>query len=804
MPAPSTTGSVCAHCGNALGAGSVGAYCCAGCQLVHELLHEEGLERYYDLRGGAGLPAAAASEAGVDELWLEPVVASITKATAGGATRAARVELDIQGVHCAGCVWLLEKLFRRCEGALSIELNPAAGRLSLLVTERFPLRDYVRDAARFGYRLGPARPGGQADEGDGLVFRLGFAVAVAMNSMIFAIAVYAGLREGPLHRLFLALNLGLTALSVVVSGTYFLRSAFEALRRGILHLDLPIALGIVLAFAGSVWGSLTGREGAVFFDTLNVFVALMLAGRFVQERTLRRSRRLLLQDGGEDAVLARTLDGDVPRVTRASEVRAGDALLVSPGDIVVTDAVLLREAASFSLDWINGESEPVRYEPGELVPAGATLATSRSARLEATQAFADSALRRLLRAKSVHDGEGARQTRPWQLLARYYVVGVLAVAALGALGWGLFGRDPARALEVATALLVVTCPCAFGLATPLAYEMVLASLRRAGLVVRSPSFLDRAVDVRAVVFDKTGTLTTGALDASELGELDAHDRAVALALAMTSSHPRALAVARLLTAQGVRPAALAQVEEHAGQGLQGLDGEQVVRLGSAAFALAEGAAAGASEATILSRDGRAVGAFELGETLRPDAAREVAALRAEGLDVWVLSGDHAARTVALAREAGVAEGQALGDQRPDDKAAWLTAHDRGHVLMVGDGINDAKALSLAHCAGTPSIERPFVAGRSDFYLLSPGLGPIRAALSAARRLREVTSHNLALALAYNAVTIGIALAGLMSPLLAAVLMPVSSLVTLAYTTRALGPRDAARAAERAAPLPATP
>jgi Cu2+-exporting ATPase len=783
------TADVCLHCGLPIGTSAPSPFCCAGCKAVYGLLRSEHLEGFYDLRRGRGVPVPERSALRRDTKWLEAIEARI-KVSAG----CCRVVLDIQGLHCVGCVWLIQELFARALGQEQIVVNPTLGRVDIVVTSAFDLRAFVASVERFGYLFGPAVKGAAAASRD-LLWRLGVCAAIAMNAMIFAIPLYAGLDRGPLFRLFTTLNLVLGAAAVAVGGVVFFRSAWRALGQRILHLDLPIAVGIALAFAGSVHSYLTRRSEAAYFDTLDVFITLMLLGRWLQERAIERNRAWLLASDGTDGLLARRLREGRVETVRCAELREDDELVIAPGDLVPVDARIERREGAFSLDWIVGESEPRAYRTGDTVPAGAFSCGNEALVVRAASAFAQSPLRELLRSPA-RPADTARSTAWFRRLSRIYVVGVLAVASAGFVAWWVTTGDASRALDVTTAVLVVTCPCAFGIATPLAYEMVEAGLRRAGLYVRRSSFLDRARDVRRVVFDKTGTLTTGSLvvtDPSVLGTLSSDARCALYDLVARSGHPKSAAIRDALEpdARGLALDVDARVVEHPGAGLELIRGGRRWRLGEASWAIGRAHAGETPREpdVVFSLDGEPIASIRTAERLRSDAANEVRALAADGLAVWLLSGDAQPRAIAAARASGIPAARAVGGQSPQDKASFLDAHDRADTLFVGDGVNDALALDRAFVSGTPAVDRPYVPARADFFFVTAGLAPIRLALRSARALAQIVRIDLAIALAYNALTIALALAGRMSPLLCAVLMPASSLTTIGVTVGALSPRS---------------
>ncbi len=355
------THAACLHCGLPVGAGGENDFCCRGCAAVYALLDSEHLERSYAFRRGAGVPVAETDAFGATPVARRPRGAPPERRWPYPDT------LDVQGLRCVGCVWLVEELFRRAHGGEHVEVNPSLGRVDLVVQPDFDLRAFVSSVERFGYLFGPPVKRADAASND-LLWRLGVCAAIAMNSMIFAIAMYAGLRRGPLFDLFTALNFGFGAVAVLVGGTVFFRSAWRAVRQGMLHLDLPIALGIAMAFAGSVYSYAARRSEAAYFDTLDVFITLMLLGRWLQERVVERDRAWLLASDGTDSLLARRVVQGRLEVVPCARLKRGDALLVAPGDLVPVDARLERGPATFSLDWIVGESRPRSYEQGEIVP----------------------------------------------------------------------------------------------------------------------------------------------------------------------------------------------------------------------------------------------------------------------------------------------------------------------------------------------------------------------------------------------------------------------------------------------------
>ena len=785
-PAERTT---CLHCRGPIPAGSnLEGFCCNGCSAVYALLHDQGLERWYDLAGGETMPVAE-PRGERSFAWLDPLLARSEE----GTSPICSLELDVQGIHCAACVWLMDELFRRREGGAGILVNPALGKMRLTWKRgRFDPRAFLGEVERFGYLFGPSRKKTD-DASRSLLLRLGITAAIAMNVMLFSVAFYMGLDAGDdLFRLFTRLSIWLSTAVVAIGGWPFFKASWLSIKRGVLHLDLPIALGIVLVYATSLVQA-RGAEGLLYLDTLNTFVTLMLVGRWLQQRVLDHNRRYLLEEAGAEGILVRRREGGELVTVAAPSIRAGDHLMAAPGDLVPVDGQAL-QAGAFSTDWITGEAEVREVGVGEGVPAGSFNAGSRAVMILARQDYDESPLPALLRTTTRADSdERPPHARFWDALARVYVVAVLAIAALGLGIW--WPVDPKRALEVTAALLVVTCPCAIGIAIPLAQELAQAKLRRAGVYVRRQGFLDRLSRVRKLLFDKTGTLTLGRLHLLEpevASSLEPDLRDAAFDMASRSNHPVSRCVAAALSRAGARFSPDAAVEEIPGMGLELRRDGKVFRLGRGSWA---GGGDAGRAATVLSVDGTAAAIFRTAETVRTDARREIAALGAEGVEVWLLSGDASARVEELADRLGIAPARALGELSPEGKARIVESLDEHDTLYLGDGVNDSLAFEKASCAGTPAVDRPVLPGKSDFFLLGEGIAGLREALATSKRLRNVTVRLIAVALAYNVLAVSVSLAGWMTPLRAAITMPLSSIAVLLFTIFSLDskPREARRA-----------
>jgi Cu2+-exporting ATPase len=764
----------CRHCGAPLIDERMRAsgFCCAGCSYVYRLVHEQGFAGYYRIKDDITAPADAAVFQPRDYSWL----AEAQHGAEAADTKIPELMLDVQGISCAGCVWLIERVFQQQPGARGIFVNAQYGSMRLRwVRGEFSAPEFARKLQALGYLAGPAGQLAAEPESRGLVRRIGLCAAFAMNAMLFSLPAYFGMeRSFEWAGLFGVLSLAFGTLSLLVGGTHFLGRAVHALRERAMHIDLPISIGIVGAYAGSLYGWIVGDERYVYFDFVSAFILLMLVGRWAQVAAVERNRRRLLGQQPKPQPV-RLVDG--PAIP-ADQVRTAQELVLRSGQTVPVEARLDGEAAAFSLASINGEAEPRIFATGQRVPAGAVLVSRGERRVTALQGWENSLLAQLLQPG---DGRGERELF-LEKIVRGYLVAILGIAAISGVAWGLAGAGALHAGAVVTAVLVVSCPCAIGLAFPLADEMATVALRRRGVFVRETGLWSRLARVRALVFDKTGTLTleTPSLQNPEaLQALDASARAALCALVRDNPHPVSQSLHELLLVEGTCDALAGEVRETVGQG---------VELGAWSLARAgwkDGGPAGAE--TVLARDGEVLARFRFADMARADAREELKALQREGFSIHILSGDEREKVALIARQLELDPAAALGEMTPQGKADWLSARGIDDALMLGDGANDSLAFDRALCRGTPVVHRGVLERKADFYYLGRGIGGLRTLFAVDRIRRRTQRVILIFSVAYNLLAVGLAVAGHMNPLVAAALMPANSLMTLALVTHGMRP-----------------
>jgi len=799
--APSTVlaQASCIHCGTGFRPSAHRPdFCCAGCQFVHDLITKNGLSKFYELQDDGIQPVKSLVFQQRDFTWLTALVES---AEASGESTC-ELELGLQGISCIGCVWLIEKVVGSTEGVLDVRIDPAVG-TCLLRWQRGGC-DVVQLAQRlqsFGYLLGP-RGEKTAGGNRALAIRLGLCAAFAANTMLFTLPGYLGMATGSEYTvLFDRLTFAFSTLSLLVGGSYFFTRSWHSLRQGILHIDLPISLGLLAAYVGSVVAWTRGATGFRYFDFVSIFVFLMLVGRWLQQKAVERNRNRLLDTHGDMPPVEVVETGE--KLPVASILRTTQ-FLIAPGQAIPVRSKLHSEAASLGMEWINGESETTTARRGRVVPSGAINCSQHPIALEALEPWEHSLLYRLLKSAP---GAPHRHTALERFIRGYLVV-VLTVGSLGFAGWWWAAGDLLLATQVLVSILVVSCPCASGVAIPLADDLAAASLRRIGIFVRQASLWARLDRVKKILFDKTGTLTleTIALRNPEaLAALHADEKRVLLAMVNHNLHPVSCCLRETLLAEGIGEIATPPVEEHVGIGLEIHADDAVWRLGRPGWAgsFPEENADHAEEAEhaenssanirvlrvpnetahhadgLFTRNGAVLAAFRFGDDLRSDATDEIRALERRGCEVFILSGDRRAKVHALSHRLALRHANCFAEMTPQDKADWVIAHDQHDTLLIGDGANDSLAFNAAWCTGTPAIDRGLLEHKADFYFLGRNLGGIRALLEVAATRRRTVRRVIAFALAYNTAAIALCLAGWMNPLLAAVLMPASSLVSLA-------------------------
>lgn len=771
----------CEHCGTAFAAESVQErFCCRGCEYVAALISEQGFERFYDLKQGLAVaPVRSRPFEEHDFGWVAAKAAEAERrALAQGAE--ARLEMGLEGISCVGCVWLVEKLFTRHPGGIRAAANPSSGRLHLeWMPGKCALEPFLRELCQFGYVAVPAGSGGGDHERRRLAARIGLCAAFALNTMAFSLPLYLGMPDDfEFAGLFKLIAFLSATLSMLVGSGYFIDRALRALKAGSLHIDLPIALGLVAAYIGSITGWVLGSGRLMYFDFVSTFVFLMLCGRYLQTAAVDRNRRRLVRQQPVPEMVALAED---PRQTAArGDIRPGLTFLLGPGRALPVSGVLAAGEADFSLEWIHGEADPVRFAAGSRLPAGAILLSRGPATVTASERWEDSLLAKLTAPVTEDKGSPGLDR-----LLRIYLGVVLFLGVLAQVLWGL-GGDWLTGAQAMISVFVISCPCALGVAIPLADDMAASAMERAGVFVRNATLWPRLRRVRKVVFDKTGTLTLERPMLENPGDVSALDGESALALARLtrgSLHPVSRSLLEALGIRGQKLLALhgdGELREYPGCGVAVESGGRQWSLGKPGWTpdAAKTGAAGQAGSE-LRANGECRAFFRFRESLRPGATAVLRRLEHDGMSLHILSGDHPDKVRQMAAALGLPDARALGGLSPEEKAGRVRALGAQDTLYLGDGANDSLAFDAALVTGTPVVDRSLLESKADFYTLGSGLGFLPGLLATANARTRAVRAAFGFALVYNLTTVAVSMAGNMSPLLAAVLMPLSSIISIA-------------------------
>ncbi len=776
--------------------------CCAGCQAVAEAITSSGLASYYRTRTAYAPRVEAAEQRECADLALydrPEVQAGFVRRVAQDECEAA---LILEGITCAACVWLNEQHLSQLRGMLAVQINYATRRAQVRWDPRsIRLSEILAQVAAIGYRAWPASRAAAEEMGRretrAALWRLFVAGFGMMQVMMYAVPAYLaaeGTMSDDIRLLMRLASLVLTVPVVFYSAAPFFRGAWRDLRLRRLGMDVPVALGVGVAFGASVAATFTGGA-EVYFDSITMFVFFLLCGRYLEMRARQKAAanleyldKALPVAAHRLAAYPASMDSEeVPAVS----LRRGDLVLVRPGESFPADGSIVDGETESDESLLTGESRPVRKRAGAEVTGGAVNRVSPVV-VQVERVGEDtrvSAIRRLVERASAQRPPITELT---DRIAGWFVAAVILVAIGSALVW--LRVDAARALWVAVAVLVVTCPCALSLATPAALTVAVGRLARRGVVAARGHAIEALAEVTHVVFDKTGTLTEGRLALSAVHPLAAvaGERCLGLAAALErgSEHPIAAA---LLTAAslGADTDVAGDLRNFPGAGVEGSIAGTRYRIGTQTFvstlagAPKSGQVAETRSATRvwLGREQEWLACFELADRIRPDAHAVVQRLRDGGRQVVILSGDASAAVQAVAQRLGVESFEA--GLSPEDKQARVQALQRegACVAMVGDGVNDAPVLAQAHLSVAMGSGALLSQANADVVLLSGRLQGLVDALDIAEQTRRIVQQNLMWALGYNMVALPLAVTGLVTPWMAGIGMGASSLLVVLNSLR---------------------
>jgi Cu2+-exporting ATPase len=723
--------------------------------------------------------AGAAKEAPQDLAAIADPAAFVRTDAAGGH----HLSMFVDNLQCAACIRKIEAGLATLPGVGEARVNMSTRRVAVSWQgDETSGQDVARAVAALGYPVAPFNPEqvqqSKANEQRRLLSALAVAGFATGNVMLLSVSVWSGLVSdmGPATRDMFHWISALIALpAVVFAGQPFFRSAFAVLKVRHMNMDVPISLAVILASAMSLYQTIMGREHA-YFDAAVGLVFFLLIGRYLDFQARSKARETAEHLLGLSAVAATVIEADGRRrAVPAAEVTAGMTVFVAAGERVPVDGAIVEGRSDLDTSLVTGETVPRSVEPGSDIFAG-TLNLTAPLTIRATADGDHTLLAEIVRLIEHAEQGRARFVRIADRAARVYAPAVHVLALATFLGWWVSGLAPLEvAVLHAVAVLIITCPCALGLAVPAAQVIASGVLFRRGVLVKSGDAFERLAETDTVVFDKTGTLTTGDLVLANAEAVDAETLRLGAALAAHSNHPLSRALAASADTAGIE---VAEVSEFPGLGLEGRVAGQQLRLGSGTWCGVEsGAEPGGDGPELWLKAGdHAPERFQFIDRSRIDAAAVIAELKRLGMKVVLLSGDRKAVVGRMAADLGIDEWQ--GECLPTEKIDVLERLRQGgaKAVMVGDGLNDAPALAAGHASISPASAADVAQTAADFIFQGERLAPVVTAVRVARRTHALVKQNIAIAIGYNILAVPVAVLGFASPLVAAVAMSSSSLL----------------------------
>ena len=768
-------------------------FCCKGCQGVYHLLESEGLDTFYDKLGDTTLnPATIKSQDDLEKFDLEGFKNKYIRTTDDGLDE---IHLIIEGIHCSACVWLNEKVLHKTHGVIEASINYTNNKAKIVWDpEEVKLSQIIETIRSIGYNAYPYDPSLQEERANKTkkeyYSRILVAVFGSMNIMWIAIAHYAGYFTGMEQRFKDILNVAEFILATPVlfySGWVFFRGAYFGFRNRIVNMDTLVASGAVSAYIYSIYAMITQR-GEVYFDSVVMIITFVLVGKYLE--VLSKKHAVDTLDGimGSTPTEVTTLKEGVKSLVSVENIQVGDLIELKPGEKIVIDGIVHSGQGSFDESSLTGENEPVYKQKGDEILSG-SICLDSVVHYKASKDVSNSLLTSIV---SLLEESITKKPHIEQLANRvsgYFSNVILLIALLTLGGWYIYSGDFETALIVGISVIVIACPCALGLATPMATLVGISVAAKRGILFKEAAFLETMAKSDLLALDKTGTITEGKPSVVHCETFEGFDPALLLALVNTSNHPVSKGIAKYLLAEyeDLETLQLQNIRSIEAKGLEAsFRGKQMLG-GNASLMKEKGITVdirSENSLFLFAMDGQIIAHLELTDTVREGAGEAIANIQAMGIRVVMLTGDHNSSARKVAEAVGIEEVHA--ELLPQEKAAFIQTEqtENGHItVMVGDGINDAIALAQSNIAIAMGQGADVAISVSDVVLLDEKPQAIFESYKISRRTFAAVKENLGFSLLYNVIAVPLAVTGFVNPLIAALSMSLSSLIVVGNSIR---------------------
>ncbi len=766
-------------------------FCCKGCQGVYHLLKEEGLDTFYEKLGSNKLEPAERRDDDLERFDLEGFKKKYIRVNDEGFYE---ISLIIEGIHCSACVWLNEKVLHQTDGIIEATINYSNNKARVVWDpETIKLSQIIDKIRSIGYNAYPYDPRLQEERAvkmrNEYYSRILVGVFATMNIMWIAIAQYAGyftgMEKGQKNILNIAEFL-LSTPTLFYSGWIFFRGAWYGLKNRFINMDVLVSAGATLAWLYSIYAMIT-LEGDVYFDSVTMIITFVLVGKYLEVLSKKRAVDTLDRIIGTMPTEATVVKNGEKSLIAIENIEPGDIIELKPGEKAAIDGVLKSGTAVFDESSLTGESEPVLKREGDEILSG-TICLDSVVRYEASKRSDESILHNITELLNDSITKKPRIEQLANTVSGYFSVTILMFAIAAFIGWMVYDGSFEKSLIVAISVIVIACPCALGLATPMATLVGISNAAKNGILFKEAAQLETMARSDTLALDKTGTLTEGRPSVVSFNAREEFDPSLLLALTENSNHPVSRGISRYIKEryEGVAPAAVDEIRSIDARGLTAKADGKTLAGGNVELMRELGIEYDTeSEHTlfIFAVDGRVVAEIELRDLIKKGAKKTVSMIRELGVEVLMLTGDREKTARLIARELGIEK--VYAQLMPQDKAALIDKlHDEGHiVVMAGDGINDAVALASSDIAIAMGSGADIAIEVSDVVLLEDSIESVYDAYVIGRRTFRTIKQNLGFSVLYNTIAVPLAVMGYVNPLIAALSMSMSSLFVVANSVR---------------------